>query len=80
MVLEEESRIIQSRNAHTQYITIPASIVRDSQYPFKAGEKIKIIIDPYNEVMIITSLSKPNVRIESEGIVIDKRKLKLVRG
>lgn len=37
MVLEKETKIIQSRNARTQYIVIPADMVADSRYPFKAG-------------------------------------------
>jgi hypothetical protein len=78
MVLEEETKIIQSKNAHTQYVTIPASIVRDSQYPFKANEKVKIIVDPYREIMIIASIKGPNIRISSEGIIIDKRRVEVI--
>jgi len=78
MVLEEETKVIQSRNAYTQYIIIPASIVRDSQYPFKAGEKIKIIIDPYHKIILIASAEESNIRINRNGIIIGKRKVKII--
>jgi len=47
MVLETETKIVQSKDAHTQYLVIPSVMVQDSQYPFKEGEKVRIIIDPY---------------------------------
>jgi hypothetical protein len=78
MVLEEETKIIQSKNAHTQYITIPASIVRDSQYPFKANEKVRVIIDPYRKIIMIASIKGPSIRVGSEGIIIDKRKVEVI--
>jgi len=47
MVKEYETKIVQSKKAHTQYLVIPSVMVQDSQYPFKEGEKVRIIIDPY---------------------------------
>ena len=78
MVLEGETKITQSKNAHTQYITIPASIVRDSQYPFRANEKVKIIIDPYREIIMIVSVKGPTIRVSSEGIIVDKRRVEII--
>jgi hypothetical protein len=46
MVLEEETQIVQSRNAYTQYISIPAVMVRDSQYLFKADERVRMSKSP----------------------------------
>ena len=54
MGLEKESKIIQSKNAHTQYVTIPAIIVQDSQYPFRDGGKVKINVEPDYGVIIIS--------------------------
>ncbi|MBX5321836.1 MAG: hypothetical protein ACQXXG_08800 [Candidatus Bathyarchaeia archaeon] len=62
MVLKEETRIVQSRNAYTQYLIIPSAVVRDSQYPFKDGGKVKIIVDPAHRVVVIAP---------SEGVLID---------
>lgn len=53
MGLEKETKIIQSKNAHTQYVTIPASIVQDSQYPFGEGGKVKVYVEPDPGVMIV---------------------------
>ena len=61
MVLEVVTKIIQSPNAYTQYIVIPAAMVRDSQYPFRAGEKIRIRIDPVKRALIITSAEEKSV-------------------
>jgi len=42
MVLKERTRILQSTNAKTQYITVPSVMVSDSQYPFKANDEVEI--------------------------------------
>ena len=54
MGLEKDSTITQSKTAHTQYVTIPASIVQDSQYPFRDGGKVKVTVEPDYEVIIIS--------------------------
>jgi virulence-associated protein VagC len=53
MVLKARTRILQSRNSKTQYVTIPSAMVNDSQYPFKGDEEVdleivgkKLIIQP----------------------------------
>jgi len=46
MVLKSKTKITTSKNSYTQYITIPSWIARDSQYPFKGGEEVEIIVDP----------------------------------
>lgn len=62
MVLEEETKIVQSRNAYTQYIVIPAAMVRDSQYPFEKNEKVKIIVIPEEEKIVIMKSGVTAVR------------------
>jgi hypothetical protein len=57
MVLEGEAKLVQSPNAHTQYLIIPSAIVRDSQYPFKEGGKVIIKVDVQNKTLVIMSES-----------------------
>jgi hypothetical protein len=67
MVLEEETNIVQSKNAYTQYLTIPSSLVRDSQYPFKNGDKVKITVDPTHRILMITPAEKPDQDSSARG-------------
>jgi len=58
MALYAETRILQSPKSRTQYITIPATIVADSQYPFVGNEEIELYVDPNKKIMILTKKSK----------------------
>ncbi len=58
MVLKARSKIIQSPNSKTQYITIPSLLVSDSQYPFKANQNIEIIIISNKKKIEITISEK----------------------
>jgi len=78
MVLEKESRIFQSKNARTQYIIIPADVVSDSQYPFRAGDRVRITVDPYHKIMIIASIEEPYLRISRESIYIKGKRIEVV--
>lgn len=80
MVLEEETKIVQSRNAHTQYLVIPAAMVRDSQYPFREGERVRITVDPYRRMMIIRSVEEPYIEISREGIFVKGKRIEIVEG
>jgi antitoxin component of MazEF toxin-antitoxin module len=44
MVLRAKSKVIKSPNSRTQYITIPAAMVSDSQYPLKPDQEVEIEI------------------------------------
>jgi hypothetical protein len=57
---------------------IPADIVNDSQYPFKKGELVRIMVDPYRRIMIITSVGEPYVRVSREGIYIKGKRIEVV--
>lgn len=59
MVLKAKTRIIQNRDAKTQYITIPANIASDSQYPFTSGQEVEIIIHPYDQKIEIIYTNMP---------------------
>lgn len=58
MVLKVKTKILQSRNAKTQYITIPADMVTDSQYPFKAGELVEVEVVQGMKRLIVQLASK----------------------
>lgn len=58
MVLKRKVKIKQSKNAHTQYLVIPSSIVQDSQYPFKADEEVKITVDSKKKRIIVERSEK----------------------
>jgi len=57
MVLKGKTKIIQSRHAKTQYVTIPAMMVADSQYPFNSSEEVEIIVDPENKRISIVAIA-----------------------
>jgi len=54
MGLEGEGLVTKSKTAATHYITIPSSIAKDSQFPFKPGEKVKVKVFPDEGKIIIT--------------------------
>ena len=64
MVLKGRSKIIQSRHARTQYITIPAVMVADSQYPFNGTEEVEIRVDPENKRISIVAISPERSTVE----------------
>lgn len=73
MVLKEKTRISQSPNACTQYVTIPSAMVRDSQYPFKKDEEVKIIVDPEHKILMLASKGS-TIKVSPEGISIKGKK------
>jgi len=58
LVLKVESRILENRQAKTQYITIPARIVQDSQYPFKANDTVELEIEPQEKRLLVRLLRR----------------------
>lgn len=78
MVLEAEAKIFQSSKARTQYVMIPAAVVGDSQYPFKAGERVRVIVDTYRKMMIIASMEEPRIKVSREGIVVKRKRMEVV--
>lgn len=80
MVLEAEIKIVQSKKAHTQYLVIPSVMVQDSHYPFREGEKVKIIIDTYRKMMIIRSVEEPQIKVSPDGFLIKGKRIKVVEG
>jgi hypothetical protein len=80
MVLATETKIVQSKSAHTQYLVIPSVMVQDSQYPFQGGEKVRIIIDPYRKLIMIISVDAPRIEVSPDGFLIRGKKVELVKG
>ena len=70
MVLKEETKIVQSRNAYTQYLIIPSAVVRDSQYPFKEGGNVIIFVEPTHQILIIAPIEGVSIENATGGILI----------
>ena len=41
-MLEDKSKLYKHPKARTLYVTIPATVACDSQFPFKAGMKVNV--------------------------------------
>jgi hypothetical protein len=57
-LLKVETRILENERAKTQYVTIPARVVQDSQYPFKADDVVELEIDPQKQTLIVKLLRR----------------------
>lgn len=53
MTTTKRSRIFSSGNATTLYLTLPAAVVSDSQFPFAPDDAVQVIID--GETLQITA-------------------------
>ena len=53
MAIYAETRILQSPKSRTQYVTIPARVVEDSQYPFVSNEEVELYVDTEKKLLII---------------------------
>jgi RNase P/RNase MRP subunit p29 len=56
MATTHPSRIFASGDATTLYVTIPAQIVSDSQFPFDADDGVTVAID--GERLVVTEASE----------------------
>jgi antitoxin component of MazEF toxin-antitoxin module len=45
MTTSHDSRIFASGNATTLYVTVPAQVVSDSQFPFETDDAVTVTID-----------------------------------
>ena len=55
LVDKVESKILENKEAKTQYLTIPARMVQDSQYPFKANDTVELEVQ-YEEKKLVVRL------------------------
>lgn len=69
MVLETKIKVSQSKKAWTQYITIPAMVVADSQYPFKPNDELHLKIEPRLGIMVISREDRP-FKVTPNGVLI----------
>jgi hypothetical protein len=53
-------------------------MVRDSQYPFTADERVRITIDPYRKMMIISSVEESYIEVSPKGITIKGKRIEVV--
>lgn len=53
-MLKGTSKIYKHPKAGTLYLTIPAAIARDSQFPFRAGDIMKVVSEPSKRRIIIS--------------------------
>jgi antitoxin component of MazEF toxin-antitoxin module len=51
MTTKHESRIFASGDAQTLYVTIPAQVVTDSQFPFETDDEVTVTIED-DEILI----------------------------
>jgi hypothetical protein len=58
LVDKVESRILENKEARTQYITIPARMVQDSQYPFKANDTVELEIQSEEKRLVVRLLRR----------------------
>lgn len=59
MTLKIEAKILENERAKTQYITIPAQVTRDSQYPFKKNDIVELEIDLEEKKLVVKLLRRP---------------------
>lgn len=45
MAKEGVGRVIRIGRGNTRYITIPADVAKDDRFPFKDGEKVRVVIN-----------------------------------
>lgn len=60
MTLTKLSRIFASGDAATLYLTVPAAVVSDSQFPFEADDTIQITIEG-NSLRISPASNQPDM-------------------
>lgn len=67
MVLKVKSKVVQSPNSHTQFITIPSIMVTDSQYPFTSNQEVEIVIHTRERKLEIIQLKQSAEEIKTKA-------------
>jgi hypothetical protein len=57
-MLNGESKFYKHGKAKTLYLSIPANMVRDSQFIFKSGDKISLIYSPIQKTITLYQFNK----------------------
>lgn len=58
MTLKRYTIIRKEKRADTMYISIPSKMATDSQFPFKKGDRVEIIVYPERKLMEIRAIDK----------------------
>jgi hypothetical protein len=58
LLLKVETRILENERTKSQYFIIPAYVVQDQQYPFKANDVVELDIDPDKEILTVKLLRR----------------------
>jgi len=53
-MLQGKSKLYKHPKAQTLYLSIPSKIVSDSQFSFKAGDRVKLKFDPDVQKLEVT--------------------------
>ena len=53
MTLKAEVRVVQNKDAKTQYVAIPSAVVQDSLYPFHKNDILDLKIDPETQTITL---------------------------
>jgi hypothetical protein len=57
MAREGKGRIVSQGRAQTRYLTIPASVAADSNFPFGDGETVIVKIDDTKQFLIVEKIT-----------------------
>jgi hypothetical protein len=53
LTLTAKVRVVQNKDAKTQYIAIPSAVVQDSLYPFRKNDILELEIDPKEKTVTL---------------------------
>jgi hypothetical protein len=73
MVLKANSRIMKNRNSSTFYLSIPADVAKDSQFPFHPNEEVQLEIKTADQTLVVYGI---NYKVRQTALQV-KEKLKL---
>jgi hypothetical protein len=76
MVLKAKSKIMKNRNSSTFYLTIPADMVKDSQFPFHTNEEVELEIKTDVQTLVVYGSNykiRQNVAKLREKLKLEKR-------
>ena len=57
-VLAGEAKLYKHPKSQTMYVTIPAKVVQDSTFVFKAGQKVSIKYNPETKTIVIEKIEE----------------------
>jgi hypothetical protein len=58
LTLKAQVRVVQNKDAKTQYVAIPSAVVQDSVYPFQANDILELEVHPSERRMTLRLLQR----------------------